>query len=446
MPTADLLFDPQPRCQNPTAASKARTTTPRAASLPRANQPSLSQKQPQQHAARSRSTFTTRTQQLRHHQLQHQQKRLQHRQHNQLAPASAEKLPDRATSRAAKAAAWELQKRADFRFKRGNFGGAVQDYKAVLSKRAESPGILLSLAAAFHETGDPRAAIEACNRSLKLRRSACALISRAASKRRLGDANGAVQDCTDALRLDPRSIKALINRSAARCELDDLNGAWQDCDKVLDMSPWNVEALVNRAVIRCAAGDLSGAIRDCSGALEVSPDHCAALMNRSVAKERQGDLSGACSDLELAAKSGDPRALVALFETKRRLGTKRDEDVKAVEEQVGVVMEQQQRQQQQQQQQQQKQKSTSLRHRTGDSRVHERTAAVEELARVKLRDGDIQGAVEAFETALEIEPDSSPALSGRGRTKHLQKEYESAIDDLFAAIDVEVALAENKLR
>jgi len=168
--------------------------------------------------------------------------------------------------------------RGTAKYEKGDLVGAIRDYEASMSIRAdwEKP---------WNNRGMARA--------------------------RLGDHLGAVQDFTRSLDIDPDQTNPYGYRALSRLKTGDFAGARGDLDEALRRKP---EALyyVKRATLRGMDGNLDGAISDYTEALRLRPDYGEALMNRGMAQAQKGDLAAARQDLERAleaAPAGSPQRL-----------------------------------------------------------------------------------------------------------------------------------------
>ena len=78
----------------------------------------------------------------------------------------------------------------------------------------------------------------------------------------------ACDDFTEALRSEPELTSALVNRGIARYHLDLLKDALADFEKAIALDPRHARAYLNRGVVRLKRGDLDGAVSDFDETIE----------------------------------------------------------------------------------------------------------------------------------------------------------------------------------
>jgi len=200
---------------------------------------------------------------------------------------------------------------------------AVIDLKAVL---ADEPGAILarrSLAMAFSDLGDHRAAIAELE-YLQAQGAATAedLLLLSESLRVAGRADEARQALAEAQRLDPQSPDVALTEAHALMAERRFPEAAAAYRRALDQAPGNAEALLGLADTALAGGDLGAAGRYASQALENDPNDTAALMRVGLVQARSGQLLPAIATFERVVNA-EPRngeALAALAAALARSG------------------------------------------------------------------------------------------------------------------------------
>jgi len=139
--------------------------------------------------------------------------------------------------------------------------------------------------------------------------------------------------------------------------------------------------LVAEGQLKAQQRDFAGAIADFTAWLSVHPDDAVALFHRAHARAELGDQHGAAEDLQ-----------------------------KIVRQNIDAA-------------------SKAVRERPNDKAAH---AA---LARVRLADGDVQGAIASYGKVLALDPDDVDALFGRGNARQMAGDREGALKDYAAALE-----------
>ena len=108
-----------------------------------------------------------------------------------------------------------------------------------------------------------------------------AYVNRALARYNFNQLRGAMADYDKAIDLDPNNFLAHYNRGQLRMQLGDDNRAIDDFDFILALEPQNVTALFNRALLLDRTGDLTAAIRDYSAVISQFPNFWTGLHFRA---------------------------------------------------------------------------------------------------------------------------------------------------------------------
>jgi tetratricopeptide (TPR) repeat protein len=194
---------------------------------------------------------------------------------------------------------------------RGDVDAAIQEYTRIYEKHPKALVALVNRGGAKLQKGDIDGAIEDSNRAIKAgARMPAAFINRGQGRKVKGDIPAALNDLTQAIELDPKHIRSYLIRADIKGQSGDLNGALKDCEQALQIEAASAEALASRAQWRRLNGDLKGAEADAAKAIELDPHNAMALFNRGVLHAQKKQLDAALKDLDQAI-DGDPS--VAMF-------------------------------------------------------------------------------------------------------------------------------------
>jgi tetratricopeptide (TPR) repeat protein/tRNA A-37 threonylcarbamoyl transferase component Bud32 len=211
----------------------------------------------------------------------------------------------------------------------------------------------------------------------------------------------AVEDFDRALELDPTHAPSFHQRGLTRRDLGDWSGTLDDCTEALRLDEDLVDAYTLRAAARTSLGDYQGAIADRTAAIRVRPEVGLYWANRAGARSRVGDRQGALDDYAEAIRR-DPQA--QFF---RNRGTLREDGMAYLYR-------------------------GAMRGRLGDlgGALADCTEAVRHLptyagahsalGAARLQAGDVRGAIQALERALELDPRSAHARANLQRARAAQ--------------------------
>jgi tetratricopeptide (TPR) repeat protein len=166
------------------------------------------------------------------------------------------------------------------------------------------------LAVCMNDNSAPRAAVEACSRSIASAYTNDENLAklyewRAHAREKLGEFDGAVADYNEAIRIVPNDINAYGNRAwifLARGEYQKVIANWTE---VIRIDPKNTAAHVNLGAARYMNGDVEGAIAEFDKALTFGPDQATLenlLNNRGAALRDKGEFDRAFADLDQAIR------------------------------------------------------------------------------------------------------------------------------------------------
>jgi tetratricopeptide (TPR) repeat protein len=121
----------------------------------------------------------------------------------------------------------------------------------------------------------------------------------------------AIADFDKVIALQPENVEALIRRGDAYGQLGEYGRGVVDLDKAVALEPGNSTAYVFRGLIQSRRGDDQAALKDYSLALERNPGEVSALVNRAAIHAARGNSEGALRDLDaaLAINGNNPLAL-----------------------------------------------------------------------------------------------------------------------------------------
>jgi tetratricopeptide (TPR) repeat protein len=238
----------------------------------------------------------------------------------------------------------------------------------------------------------------------------------------LKDYTGAIKDYTKAIQLNPQYSEAYLARGQAHCntsgpgfytEADDIKKAISDFTQSIQYSSNSAKAYYNRGYAcgslrfwQQSANNKQNAIADFDKAIQLNPEYGAAYYNRGYAIYdygcHQGDKSEAVNDFIQAIR------VIGKWEFKIKRGI------------GGEIIDQSDID-----------KSNRVIQSTAQSFVD-----YYNRGSVLLRSGDIQGALQDFTKAIQLNPRDSDAYFNRGFARYRLKDYEGAIQDASQAIQL----------
>ena len=249
--------------------------------------------------------------------------------------------------------------------------------------------------------------------------SARAYLTRARSWAMLEQPDRAVEDYTAALKVDPTLVDAYRERAPILARRGQQELALADLDAVTQLAPDDGTAWARRGDAHLALGDAGAAIAAYGYAIELNPQLVDALIGRARAHLDRGELQPALDDCR-AAIAHDPDNVDA-FGLRGALLTA-----------LGDQLSQQRRPEQAEEAYQQAvrdyEEATKLAPKT--------TGHYLNLARVRVKLGQLNRAVEDYTAALHLDRTLADAYRERGLLRAAQHEFQLALADFDAATEL----------
>lgn len=155
---------------------------------------------------------------------------------------------------------------------------------------------------ALRQTGDPAAALEAVNETIRLAPSlAAGFLSRGATRIALDDIQGAIADASQAIELQRGSPAGYALRAEAYLMDNAAAFAVGDMDEAIAIAPRAPRLRILRAYAHMALGRPGDALLDARAALKEDPEMVAAYLVRARIYLSEGAFSRAAADAERAA-------------------------------------------------------------------------------------------------------------------------------------------------
>ena len=228
-----------------------------------------------------------------------------------------------------------------------------------------------------------------------------------------GDLTGALADLDRACALAPGEPRYVYERAMLHAQLGEPKLAMADLDATLELQPHHVRALVARAGLNQARGEKAAALADLDAADMAAAKQADERLRMGAEYERLGRLAAAAAqfDLWIAAHGDDsrlPMALTGRCWAEALQGEALDKagaDCGAAVRSLQVT-----------------------------------ARAYEGRGLVRLRRGDLAGAVADFDVALQRQPRAAWALYGRGLAEQRQGRTAEAAADLAAGVAIDADL------
>lgn len=148
-----------------------------------------------------------------------------------------------------------------------------------------------------HNQGNIEAAIESYTKALAIAPDNPEIfLNRGLARLKTSDYPGAIKDTTRAIELDPSNSRAFDARGMALYFAGDCPGAVQAFTQALDLTPGSADTYVNRGAALFDQQKINPAIEDYTRALTIVPGHINALRNRSLAWFEKHQWEKAVSD------------------------------------------------------------------------------------------------------------------------------------------------------
>lgn len=123
-------------------------------------------------------------------------------------------------------------------------------------------------------------------------------------KHKEGDAAGAIKDYTQAIKLNPNAEEAFYERGRIYSEQKNHLEAANDFTKVIAINPKHYRAYYLRGYTKYVTGNYRDAVSDLNFSVELHPNSALALWYRAESKMKLGDAGGACEDWDAAYRLG----------------------------------------------------------------------------------------------------------------------------------------------
>jgi protein O-mannosyl-transferase len=208
----------------------------------------------------------------------------------------------------------------------------------------------------------------------------------------------------DAVRLDPESSQIRLDLGNALQKQNRLDDAVREFSKACELAPDSPGGFTNRGLILFRQGKLEEAERDLETACKLAPDLGEVFFNLGLVKDARKDYAGAVAGYEeaLRIKPNYPRARATLGADLVRLGD-RDRGLGLLEEAVRSEP-----------------KSDEIHYRLGET--------LDGL-------GDLQGAATHFEQAARLNPNLAGAWSNLGIVRLRQGNVDEAVEYLARSVE-----------
>jgi tetratricopeptide (TPR) repeat protein len=131
---------------------------------------------------------------------------------------------------------------------------------------------------------------------------------------RSGRPGEGLNDLNKAIELNPRNVDAYNNRGLFYINEKKYDEALRDLDHSLALNPNNINAYSNKGSIYYMQNKFEEAINSFSKAIALKPDYAELYFNRGLAYYNTGRKDAACTDLQQAARLGNPNAAGAMQE------------------------------------------------------------------------------------------------------------------------------------
>lgn len=212
-------------------------------------------------------------------------------------------------------------------------------------------------------------------------RFALAYSSRCAAYLAVGDGRSAAADCDQALLLDPNLAQAYVNRGNLRIATGDIRGASLDAEQALLVDPVNPGGFNLFGEVALLQREYRVALNDLNKALRLDPDFVRAYVNRANVQINLGNESAAAQDYTQAVR--------------------RDSTVRVPPSLQDLV-----------------------------------SSRILLIGEGNLDRGELQAALAEFNLALQVNPNSAGALSGRGLVFQAQGRTQAAIEAFERALAI----------
>lgn len=223
--------------------------------------------------------------------------------------ATAQEHP---SSSATETTAKNLVDRGNEKFDRGDFNGAIADYKLALKAKPDYARAYYDLGLASCWLGNPKAEISYFTQAIKYNPSdADSYTERGIARVDSTDIKGAMTDFKQALNLNPKQARAYWGRGRARQYLNNPPGEVSDFTRAIQLDPGFSDAYYRRgaAYTELAAFHQNArvdyeqkAIADYTQAIKLEPNFALAYNNRGFSYDNLGNKKAAIADIQKASQ------------------------------------------------------------------------------------------------------------------------------------------------
>jgi len=184
----------------------------------------------------------------------------------------------------------------------GDIEQAVADFGHALQLRPDYAEAYNNRGILYFNLGDYEQAIIDYDKAIELQHDPLSwpYNNRANAYRKLGNFEQALADYTTAIELQPDFAQAYAGRGHAHTDLGNFEQAVTDCTKAIELQPNFAGFYNNRGFSYYYQGDFTQAIADFDQAIQLQPDNAGAYLNRGVALFDQGDTEAAIADYKKA--------------------------------------------------------------------------------------------------------------------------------------------------
>jgi tetratricopeptide (TPR) repeat protein len=147
---------------------------------------------------------------------------------------------------------------------------------------------------------------------------------RGVANRNLGDPDTAMADFDKAIELNPKLAQPYVDRAALWADQKDIVRIKADIDQAIKVDPKYAPAYSSRGVVRRIEGKLKDALDDQNKAIQLDPKFARAYVNRSELELMQKDASGAEADAKKAVDLSPANAATYVQRAKVAWDARRD--------------------------------------------------------------------------------------------------------------------------
>lgn len=230
-----------------------------------------------------------------------------------------------------------------------------------------------------------------------------------------------------AIEINPRYDMAYWKLGFTKTLGGDRAGAILEFNKALEINPRNPFALMDRGVAKAALGDYTGGMADFDAAIAINPKEAKLYGQRGAAKQDHGDYDGAIADYETELKLNPKNELAP--KTIERCKLMKSNGGRLWDKDYGDLLAQ-------------AQKKLEAGDRAGAVALLEQavkknpkvSAAYGELGQIKAVNGDLQGGLELFGKAIELDSTDFVSRARRGNVLMQTGNSRAALADFDVAV------------